>query len=101
MYAVIQMGFELLMKTQMTPNLEKLSKYWKKCATKNIKCGEGKQIKCAGYPLWKNNENLDQEYSRYCLVFFFVYLGIFWYILVGYAGIFLVYFGISWYIIPC
>jgi hypothetical protein len=29
-----------------------------------------------GYPLWKNNVNLDQEYTMYCLVFF--YLGIFW-----------------------
>jgi hypothetical protein len=44
-------------------------------------------------PLCKNNENLDQEYTKYCLVFFLfilVYfgrlceyiLGLFWYILV-------------------
>jgi hypothetical protein len=44
-------------------------------------------------PLWKNNENLDQEYTKYCLVFFLfilVYfgrlcryiLGMFWYILI-------------------
>jgi hypothetical protein len=47
-----------------------------------------------GIPLWKNNVNLDQEYTRYCLVFFFC---LSWYILVGYAGIILVNFGIFWF----
>jgi hypothetical protein len=45
-------------------------------------------------PVWKNNLNLDQEYTRYCLVFFFC---LYWYILVGYAGIVLVYVGIFWF----
>jgi hypothetical protein len=59
-------------------------------------------------PLCKNNENLDQEYTKYCLVFFLfilVYfgrlceyiLGLFWYILV-YFFIVKMLFSIIWYI---
>jgi hypothetical protein len=44
--------------------------------------------------LWKNNENLNQEYTRYFWYFFCLS----WYILVGYAGIILVYSGIFF---PC
>jgi hypothetical protein len=62
-------------------------------------------------PLWKNYENLNQEYTRYCLVLFLFILvyfgrlcryifGIFWCILVYFLLVKMLFsFGIFWYIL--
>jgi hypothetical protein len=44
----------------------------------------------SNYPLWKNNVNLDQEYTRYCLVFFL-------FILVYFGRLCRYNFGIFWF----